>query len=85
MNPDFAVETDTCRVIEGRARRSEGTEANNFKARLWCLALGWQIFRASAKAARSLQATISHRPIAFVPEGSSLDRCVPLKCGIRDE
>ncbi len=32
MNPDFAVETDTCRVIEGRARRSEGTEANNFKA-----------------------------------------------------
>jgi hypothetical protein len=31
----------------------------------------------------SLQASISHRPIAFVPEGSSLDRFVTLNCGIR--
>ena len=32
-------------------------------------------FQASAKALE-LQATISHRPIAFVPESSSLGRCV---------
>ena len=30
LNPDSAVEMDTCRVIKGRAWRSEGTEANNF-------------------------------------------------------
>jgi hypothetical protein len=33
----------------------------------------------------SLQATISHRPIVFVPEGSSLDRCVTLNRGIHAE
>ncbi len=84
MNPDFAVETDTCRVIEGRARRSEGTEANNLKAVYGAWPWAGNFFKRPLKL-RSLQATISHRPIAFVPEGSSLDRCVPLKCGIRDE
>ncbi len=44
---------------------------------------GLAISQASAKD-WSLQATISHRPIAFVPEGSSLDRCLTLNCGIRD-
>jgi hypothetical protein len=46
------------------------------------LALGWQFFLRPLKR-WSLQATISHKPIAFVPEGSSLDRCVTLNCGIR--
>ena len=67
-----------------RAWRSEGTEANNFKAVYGAWPWTGSFFKRPLKN-ESLQATISHRPIAFVPEGSSLDRCVTLKCGIRDE
>ena len=67
-------------MIDGRAWRSEGTEANNFKA-VYGACPGLAIFFKRPLKHWSLQATISHRPIALVPEGSSLDRCVILNCG----
>jgi hypothetical protein len=67
-------------VIEGRAWRSEGTEANNFNAVYGAWPWAGNFFKRPLKH-WSLQATISHRPIALVPEGWSLDRCVILNCG----
>jgi hypothetical protein len=65
------------RSLEERRHRSEpfnpvyGPWAGNF-------------FERSLKHWR-LQDTISNRPIAFVAEGSSVDRYVTLNCGIRIE
>jgi hypothetical protein len=63
--------------MEERRHRNE-----LFQCRRWYLALGWQFFKHPLKH-WSLQATISHKPVAFVPEGSSLDRLVTLNCGRR--
>jgi hypothetical protein len=75
---------DTCRVIEGQAWRSEGTEVNYFNPVYGPWPWAGNFFERPLKHWR-LQATISHGPIAFVPEGSFLDRYVTLNCGIRIE
>ena len=61
--------------MEERRHRSE-----QFQSRVWCLPWAGTFFQASAKALE-LAGHNSHRPIALVPEGSSLDRCVILNCG----
>ena len=62
--------------LEERRHRSVQSQC-----RLWCLALGRQLFKRPLKH-WSLQAAINQRHIAFAPEGSSLDRCVTLNCVI---
>jgi len=49
MNPDFAVETDTCRVIEGERGGAKAQQRTISKASM-ALGLGRQFFQASAKA-----------------------------------
>jgi hypothetical protein len=63
--------------IERRAWRSEGTEANSFNDVFgaWLCA---RMVLTGLLHKLSLQTASSHRPIAFAPEGSSLDRCLPL-------
>jgi hypothetical protein len=63
--------------IEGRAWRSEGTETNSFNDVFgaWLCA---RMVPTRLLHKLSLPAASSHRPIAFAPERSSLDRCLLL-------
>ena len=49
IEPGFRSRDGYLQSDQGRAWRSEGTEADNFDT-VWYLALGWQFFQASAKA-----------------------------------
>src|SRR6266849_8737991 len=57
--------------IEGRARRSEGTETNSFNAVFGA----WLAARIFPRCSLHKPAAPGQRPIAFALEGSPLDRC----------
>jgi hypothetical protein len=63
--------------IKGRAWRGEGTEAGCFND-VFGAWLCVRMIPMRLLQKLSLQTASSHRPIAFAPEGSSLDRCLLL-------
>jgi hypothetical protein len=64
MSPDSALEMDNCALIEGRAWRNEGAEANNLKGvcGAW---LSVDNFMGDRFNNRRLQAATSRRPICL--------------------
>ena len=64
---------DSYALIEGRARRSEGTETNNLHAisGTWVCVDNFSVVRCNNRDCRLLQAA---GLFAFAPEGSPLDR-----------
>jgi hypothetical protein len=81
LNPDSAVEMDTCTPIERRAWRSEDIEANNLSAVYGVWSNAGKL-SASRLQNWSLQAVTSRWPIVFAPEGLPLGRWVSLNCRI---
>ena len=71
-------------LIDGRAWSSEGTEANNFSAVYDAWPSAGNFFREFV-AAPEIAGRYKPESHVFALEGSSIDRCVTLNYGIRDE
>ena len=75
VNPNSPVDMDSYALIEGRARRSEGTETNNLNAisGTWVCVDNFSVVRCNNRDCRLLQAA---GLFAFAPKGSPLDRWI---------